>query len=748
MKKLLGFLMAIVMVVALVPAQVLALPSDLTTGVAHTDGVPDNFRAASGDTVTIPVKIWDQREDGKQFQVSNYGHETGLVKDALDANGNPEPSGKNSSYVSGKNLNFTRWFSEVLDGNCDHSTHARLNCTSCQSMEFDGQLNFKKTTVNGKEVYQYNGTGNGTFFPFKVGRGVLVDEANAVAQAAAFSKGDNSVGGENFFFTMKMVTDFTYTGGEYFEFSGDDDVWVFIDGKLALDIGGIHGALQGTISFGSSENANGMGEGYLSSVVNGKQQLNKVDFGLEEGQTYTLSFFYAERQTTTSNLKITTTLQMDSFDVAKQGVLSEDGNQIDYLVTLTNTQRNVPISITKIADWMNDGESFHENGGYVTFGEGQLSGLTYSYEKDGEYLPVELNGPGSEADSFALANPIEVGKSGSNTDTVYFRYSYTVSEEEKQGDGYVYNKFMACTKWIDGNQYSTVRIGQDVTSLARISVTKEAAEYVDGQSFAAYTTWQNDTALVDLGERAIFRITLENDGATVDTVSLSDVMEVISGSGSVPNGVLYNSAGETVALPASVAVPATQNRVFYYVTDVLDSEGIYQNTASIEGVGVNTEKSTDSARVEVAPLYPYTVNYYYGDNDTPFHVTEGKNKLGEAIPFENTADGVEAAFGLTFDRDGYEATGVVDVDAPIIAEENNVVTVRFAAKTIIEIPGEEIPLSPGKKPVEEITIKDEPVPLGSIPTTGDLGATGLCLTIALLTGGVIVLALKKKSIKK
>ncbi len=34
-----------------------------------------------------------------------------------------------------------------------------------------------------------------------------------------------------------------------FEFAGDDDVWVFIDGKLALDVGGAHGRVTGTLDF-------------------------------------------------------------------------------------------------------------------------------------------------------------------------------------------------------------------------------------------------------------------------------------------------------------------------------------------------------------------------------------------------------------------------------------------------------------------------------------------------------------------
>ncbi len=97
-------------------------------------------------------------------------------------------------------------------------------------------------------------------------------------------------GRHNFHFSFELHGDFVYdaAAGQIFEFNGDDDVWVFVNGRIVVDLGGRHSP--------------------KSMFVD----MNRL--GLTDGEVYRLSFFLLERRTSGSNCIITTNLPLVSGD--------------------------------------------------------------------------------------------------------------------------------------------------------------------------------------------------------------------------------------------------------------------------------------------------------------------------------------------------------------------------------------------------------------------------------------------------
>lgn len=195
----------------------------------------------------------------------------------------------------------------------------------------DGNYAVYNPTTNSFDVYDkagvYKGDANsetnlGQFFPFD-SAGKVFKENDGQLSPIGITDGTNDK--LNHHFGMSMTTEFVQpTGGKttdnndmVFKFSGDDDVWVYIDGVLVGDLGGIHekatldiNFATGVVRVGHIDGANGSPKYFPDTTIKamfkaaGADTTNFRDNTFRDSTKHTLSFFYLERGAGASNMSL------------------------------------------------------------------------------------------------------------------------------------------------------------------------------------------------------------------------------------------------------------------------------------------------------------------------------------------------------------------------------------------------------------------------------------------------------------
>ena len=214
-------------------------------------GLPIMVSAQADNTKILPVTYHDFNGTHADFENPTCRGGVGMVQDTLGPDRKPVHLPGNLCADNA----LHDWFHDSPD-----------NTRYCRNLT----LTKKAGTLN---TYEYS---NAHFFPID----------SVATNEKKYKGGDGLI--HNFHFCMELHASFRYQGGEVFDFLGDDDFWVYINNHLALDLGGLHEALPGTVDLDAQ-----------------KDQLK-----LSLGNYYNFDFFFCERQTSESDIKVTTNIDI------------------------------------------------------------------------------------------------------------------------------------------------------------------------------------------------------------------------------------------------------------------------------------------------------------------------------------------------------------------------------------------------------------------------------------------------------
>ena len=398
-----------------------ALANDVNATVEQQNGISiglhDYNRNSINNNHALHFKNGRDETGYNRYVQDGKGAYTGIVKPLL-TNGYPTMADGNGSL-------------DYLFGGASDNTVVTNHTPEGGLLTSDGQGNYSFDAASKYAKYDHNSN-----------RFELTNQTQSGNRDPLFTPFGNDSDDNRYSFGMNLGADFympkdgkVNNQNMVFDFTGDDDVWVFIDDVLVLDLGGIHQALGGSIDFAADkikyDKVQSHGDTPAATITEAFRKAGKK-WDSKAYATHHLSFFYLERGDGGSNCKISFNLPVKpskAIDIEKQtlGTIpagqqfqfqlfvdgSKDPYQGEYSVYNAHTNQVV------------NPDASTENNGVIKLAGGQFARVQAdNFTDDTKYTVRELN----SSDYTVSANGSPMTQQGSDNNAYAETGSFTVGK--------------------------------------------------------------------------------------------------------------------------------------------------------------------------------------------------------------------------------------------------------------------------------------------------------------------------------